>query len=111
MTEQESDALIGRAIQDHKRLKLKLACLATKADQMEKAVRQGLRLIKGETTGHMKDGSLTVADSPHSMRVSGCDWPTVEAIGDLVSDREETEKRLKEITERLRGAGLADYAV
>ena len=110
MTEAERDALIGRAVQEHRRLKQHLGCLSVKADQMQQAVAQGLRLIKGETTGHATGGTLHVAEKPHSMMVKGCEWPSVEAIGELAADREATEKRLNEITAQLRDMGIGDYA-
>ena len=77
---------------------------------MQQAVAQGLRLIKGETTGHAKDGELCIAERAHSMAVTSCDWPTVEAIGDLAAERYEAEKRLSEIGARLRDMGMGDYA-
>ena len=111
MTEAERDALIGRALQEHKRLKQHLGCLAAKADQMSQAVADGLRLIKGETTGHVKDGNLVVAKTPHSMTVASCDWPSVEAIGEIADDRAATEKRLTEVEGQLRNMGMGGYAV
>ncbi len=109
MTDNERAALIGNAVQEHKALKQTLACLAVKADQMQQAVTDGLRLIAGETTGHIKDGQMTVATKPHSMQVKGCDWPTVEAIGELASEREAAEKRLTEVAAQLRNMGMGDY--
>ena len=111
MTDAERDALIGRALQEHKRLKQHLGCLAAKADQMSQTVADGLRLIKGETTGHVKDGNLVVAKTLHSMMVASCDWPSVEAIGELAAERDATEKRLAEVTGQLRDMGMSDYAV
>ncbi len=111
MTDTERHALIGRAIEEHKTLKHTLACLATKADQMQQAVADGLRLIKGETTGHADGGSLIVAKTAHSMMVATCDWPSVEAIGELVAERAATEKRLAEVAGCLRKRGMGDYAV
>ena len=110
MTEAERDALIGRAVQEHKRLKQHLGCLSVKADQMQEAVAHGLRLIKGETTGHATGGALHVAVKPHSLMMKGCEWPSVEAIGELAADREATEKRLNEIAAQLRDMGIGDYA-
>ena len=110
MIDTERDAMIGRTVQEHKALKQTLASLSAKADQMQQAVVQGLRLIKGETTGHAKDGALFIAEDPNSMRVSGCDWPSVEAIGELVTERSATEKRLDEITSQLRELGMGNYA-
>lgn len=46
---------------------------------MQRAVAEVLRLITGETTGHAKDAALLVAESPHSMMVKGCDWPSIES--------------------------------
>ena len=109
MTDEDQHALIGRTIQEHKDLKRTLACLKAKADQMERAVEMGHRLISGKTTGHVKDGAMMVADKSHSMAVAACDWPSVEAIGELVADRDATEKRLEEVTKRLRDMGLGDY--
>ena len=111
MTEAEREALVGRTVQEHQRLKRELGCLAAKADQMQQAVTQGLRLIRGETTGHLKDGTLYVAERPHSMMVKGCDWPSATAIGELATDRLETEKRLAEVASQLRSMGMGDYAV
>ena len=111
MTEAERDALIGRAVQEHKTLKQTLACLAAKADQMQQSVAQGLRLLRGETTGHMKDGTLYVAETPHSMMVKACDWPLAEEIGELAAERLATEKRLLEVQGQLRDMGMGDYAV
>ena len=110
MTDEERGTLIGNAMLEHKRLKLHLGCLEAKADQMEQAVAEGLRLIKGETTGHVRDGQMTVATESGSMRVGGCDWPSVEAIGELVADRKATEERLGEVTAQLRNMGMGDYA-
>lgn len=110
MTDEERDALIGRAVQEHKRLKQTLACLKTKAGQMQKAVADGLLLLKGDTTGQIKDGELYVAESPHSMRVKGCDWPSKEEIGALVTERIEAEKQLADVEQRLRDMGMGDYA-
>ncbi|MYH37979.1 MAG: hypothetical protein F4160_14415 [Rhodospirillaceae bacterium] len=110
MTEAERDALIGRAVQEHKRLKQHLGCLKAKADQMQQAVKEGLRLLKAETTGHVKDGQMFVAKTSGSMMMAACDWPSAEAIGELVADREATEKRLDEITTQLRDMGMGDYA-
>ena len=110
MTEDERAALIGRTVQEHKRLKQNLGYLAAKADQMSQAVNEGLRLIKGENTGHAKDGALFVADHPHSQMMKACDWPSVDAIGGLAADREATEKRLLEITDQLRKMGVGEYA-
>lgn len=110
MTDGERDALIGRALQEHKQLKQHLGCLKAKADQMQQAVKNGLRLVMGETTGHAKDGSLFVSDQPHSMRVRGCDWPSVEAIVELVEDPKAAENRLTEVRTQLREMGMGDYA-
>ena len=111
MTDAERDALIGRALQEHKRLKQHLGCLVAKADQMSQNVADGLRLIKGETTGHVKDGNLIVAKTPHSMAVASCNWPPIKTIGELAADRAATEKRLAEVTGQLRDMGMGDYAV
>ena len=111
MTDAERNALIGRAVQEHKRLKQHLGCLAAKADQMSQAVADGLRLLKGETTGHFKDGNLIIAKIPHSMTVANCNWPSVEAIGEIAGDRAATEKRLAEVEGQLRDMGMGDYAV
>ena len=111
MTDSERDALIGRALQEHKCLKQHLGCLATKADHMTQAVAEGLRLITGETTGHADGGSLIVAKTANSMMVASCDWPSAEAIGELVAERAATEKRLAEVAECLRKMGMGDYAV
>ena len=110
MTEAERDALIARAVQEHRRLKQHLGCLSVKADQMQQAVAQELHLIKGETTGHATGGALRVAEQQHSMMVKGCEWPSVEAIGELAADWEETKRRLNEITAQLRDMGIGDYA-
>ena len=110
MTETERDALIGQTLREHKRLKQTLACLSTKADRMQQHVVQALRLIKGETTGHAKGVELYIAERAHSMAVKSCDWPTVEAIGELAAERAEAEKRLGEIETRLRDMGMGDYA-
>lgn len=109
MTDEDQHALIGRTIQEHKDLKRRLACLKAKSDQMKQAAENGLRLIEGETTGHVKDGSMFVATAKHHHSTAACDWPSVEAIGELVADREETESRLDEVTKRLRDMGLGDY--
>ncbi len=109
MTDAERAALIGHTIQEHKRLKQHLGCLSAKADQMKQAVAEGLRLITGETTGHVEGDTLVVAKTAHSMMVARCDWPTVEVIGDLASDRAATEKRLTEVEGQLRDMGLGDY--
>ena len=109
ITDAERDALIGRAVQEHKRLKQHLGCLAAKADQMQQAVKEGLRLIKGETTGHAEGGGLVVAKTSGSMMVAACDWPSVEAIGALAADRDATEKRLAEVEGQLRDMGMGDY--
>ena len=109
MTDAEREALIGRALQEHKRLRQHLGCLAAKADQMQQAVTEGLRLIKGETTGHADGGGLVVAKSLGSMMVAACDWPSIEAIGELAKDRDETEKRLAEVENQLRKMGMGDY--
>lgn len=110
MTDEERDALIGRAVQEHKRLKQYLCCLAREPVQMQQAVKDGLRLIYGETTGHVKDGNMVVANTPHNMMVKACEWPSVEAIGELAADRDETEKRLADITAQLRQMRMGDYA-
>ena len=111
MTDGEKDALIGRAVQEHKRLKRHLGCLAAKADQMQQAVKEGLRLISGETTGHAESGQLIIARTSGGMIVAACDWPSVEAIGELAADRDATEKRLVEVTAQLRNMGVGEYAV
>ena len=109
MGDDERNALIGETLQEHKRLKQRLACLATKADRMQKAVAQGLLLISGKTTGHEKDGQLFVANKAHSMMMMAYDWPSVKKIGELVADRDEAERRLAEVEGRLRDMGLGDY--
>lgn len=108
MTDAERAALIGSAILEYKELRQKLGCLAAKADQIMQTVALGSRLIKGETTGHFKDGGLFVADKPHSMMVKECAWPALEEIGALVEDRAETEKRLDELEKQLRSMDVAD---
>lgn len=110
MTDAERDALIGRAVQEHKTLRQTLACLEAKSDQMQQAVAEGLRLIKGETTGHAKGGELILATTANSMMVAVCDWPSVEAIGELATERDATEKRLVEVASQLRRMGMGDYA-
>ena len=55
MTDAKRDTLIGQSMQEHRRLRRHLGCLAAKADLMHQVVKDDLRLIKGETTGHMKD--------------------------------------------------------
>ena len=72
------------------------------ADRMKSEAENGLRLIKGTTTGYMKNDQLYAAEQPHSMRVRGIVWPSATEIGDLVTERIETEKRLQEIEIRLR---------
>ncbi|MCZ0954896.1 MAG: hypothetical protein OXJ56_20180 [Rhodospirillaceae bacterium] len=109
MTEAERATLIGRTLQEHKSLKQHLGCLATKADHMAQAVAEGLRLITGETTGHADGGSLIVSKTANSMMVASCDWPSVEAIGELVAERAATEKRLAEVEECLRKMGMGEY--
>ncbi len=109
MTEAERAALIGNALQEHKDTRQKLGCLNAKADRLMQNVTLGTRLIKGETTGHLKDGGLFVAESSHSMMVKECVWPSREEIGALVEDRTATEKRLVELEEQLRSMGMGDY--
>lgn len=110
MTDAERDALIGRAVQEHKRLKQHLGCLEAKADQMQQAVSEGLRLINGETTGQADEGRLVVAKTKGGVIVAQCDWPTVEEISELAADRAATEKRLSKVEGQLRKMGLEDYA-
>ena len=110
MTDAKRDTLIGQSMQEHKRLKQHLGCLAAKADLMHQVVKDGLRLIKGEATGHMKDRQQFVATRPHDMMVEACNWPSVEAIAALVEDRKNTEKRLTKVTEQLRAMGMGDYS-
>ena len=42
MTEAERNALIGRTVQEQRRLKQHLGCLSVRADHMQHAVAQGL---------------------------------------------------------------------
>ena len=106
MTDAERDALIGRAVQERQRLKQGVGCLARKADQMQQAIAEGLRLLTGETAVHMKDGALYFAASPHSMMVRGCDWPSASEIGELAIERLETKRRLTEVESQLRNIGI-----
>ena len=109
MTDDERNVLIGRAMQEHKQLRQKLGCLAAKADGMLQAVADGVRLLKGDTTGHFKDGALYVAERSHSMAVKECAWPSREDIGAVIADRAETEERLAEVTKQLRDMGMGEY--
>ena len=74
---------------------------------MRQAVAQGLLLIGGKTTGHVKDGRPLVSDKAHGMTVKACHRPSLNKIGDPVADR--TGKRFCEIEIRLRETGMGGY--
>ena len=67
MTDDERNALIGRTVHEHKRLKQHMDDLDRKADHMQQAVKEGLRLISGETSGHAEGSTLYVAQQPGSI--------------------------------------------
>ena len=108
MTESERDALIGQTCRERQALKRARGCLAAKADRMRTAVAQGVRLLTGEATGHFTNGVLHVAVPKHGVTVGACDWPSAEEIGDLLAERDATEKRLAEVERQLRDMGIGD---
>ena len=68
-----------------------------------------LRILKGETTGRLREGKFGVDDSTGSTYSQVPFWPTAEEINDLVKERDQCRNEITSIEKQLRDIGFGDY--
>ena len=110
MTDEEQRVLIGETLESHKALRCRLACLDAKADAMADSLRTVAKVLRGKLAATFDDGKLFVSDHPPlNLKKTAVDWPTAEAIADLMAQRAKAQKSLKRIAGKLREMGYGDY--
>ena len=109
MSEDEKEQLMATLFKQHLAETQHLGCLNAKAEQMLKNMAMVSRLLKGETTGHFKDGRFVISETPNSINVDYAGWPTPEEIVELLESREKARTKIANSEKQLRSMGFGNY--
>ena len=86
----DEDQMIAETVKEHREAKRRLACLETNKDKLVRAAQAVIRAF----------------DSKEEQWPADVEWPTPDELSQLLSDLNQTRRRIQELEDRRKELGI-----